>query len=214
MAQHILAVNAGSSSLKIALFRRDSESDTPVVLVLTSSILNISSPPAKFTFQVQGSSAKKQDVETIHDHESGFTFFIDYLDRETDIQKASIVQICHRVVHGGDFTDPVIISDQTYHHIERLSDLAPLSVIPFFAVSVSITCRHNGSALAVIKACIKEMTHANSIAFFDTAFHRSIPHHIASFPVDQNIAKKRGLKKYGFHGLSCTCIGLSFWQQG
>lgn len=63
--------------------------------------------------------------------------------------------------------------------------------------------RHNGSALSVIKACIEALPNANSIAYFDTAFHRSIPAHIASYAIAQDVASKRGLKKYGFHGLSC-----------
>jgi acetate kinase len=68
--------------------------------------------------------------------------------------------------------------------------------------------RHNGSALSVIKACFEALPNANSIAYFDTAFHRSIPPHIASYAIDQDVAKKRGLKKYGFHGLSCKWTQL------
>lgn len=54
-----------------------------------------------------------------------------------------------------------------------------------------------------MKACIEALPGSQSIAYFDTSFHRPIPLHIASYAIDQNIAKKRGLKKYGFHGLSC-----------
>ncbi|EEB99361.1 hypothetical protein MPER_00973, partial [Moniliophthora perniciosa FA553] len=110
-----------------------------------------------------------------------------YLRKEASIDANDVVHICHRIVHGGDYHDPVVINNETYHHIEKLSDLAPL---------------HNGSALAVVKSCVNDLPDANSIAFFDTAFHRSIPPHIASYPIDQATAKKRGLKKYGFHGLS------------
>ncbi|KAL0059882.1 hypothetical protein AAF712_013364 [Marasmius tenuissimus] len=53
---------------------------------------------------------------------------------------------------------------------------------------------------------------ANSIAFFDTAFHCTIPHHISSLPIDQSVATKRGLKKYGFHGLSYAFILRSVSQ--
>ena len=66
--------------------------------------------------------------------------------------------------------------------------------------------RHNGAALSVIEACITHLPHANSIAFFDTAFHRPIPAHISSCAIDQTIAQRKGLKKYGFHGLSCTVL--------
>ena len=130
----ILAVNAGSSSLKISLFRRDSApSGSPhaaVALLLTSTITNISAPPALFSFALAahsaGREADKEPARDITDHASAFAHFLDYLKREASIDRAQIVHICHRVVHGGDYFAPVVITDESYHHIERLSDLAPL----------------------------------------------------------------------------------------
>ncbi|KAK0188697.1 acetate and butyrate kinase [Armillaria mellea] len=174
----VLAVNAGSSSLKISLY--DPRESTVPRLLLTSTISNITAPPAKFSFNVVSTEPKNtaSDVPSITDHASSFSHFLHVLQGEADIDKDDILNVCHRVVHGGDYCDPVIISDETLHHIERLSDLAPL---------------HNGAALTVITSCI-------------SAFHRSIPSHIASYAIDQAVAKKRGLKKYGFHGLSYSFI--------
>ncbi|KAJ7236287.1 acetate and butyrate kinase [Mycena haematopus] len=186
----VLSVNAGSSSLKITLYSTRHESE-PVQLILTSSISNISAPPAKFTFKVAGGTSKDEQPQSVHDHPSAFQHFLDTLAHEANIDRAQITHVCHRVVHGGDYTDPVLINDEAYHHIERLSDLAPL---------------HNGASLAVIKTCLSQLPDAKSIAFFDTAFHRSIPPHIASYAIDQKVAKQRGLKKYGFHGLSYSFI--------
>ena len=170
----ILAVNAGSSSLKISLYRRD------VQLILLASISNISAPPAVFTL-----NGKHIPATSITDHPSAFACFLEHLDAN---QRNEIRHVCHRVVHGGDMTDRVVIDKKSYHHLSTLSDLAPL---------------HNGAALAVIKACIEQLPSASSIAYFDTTFHRSIPPHIASYPIDQSVAAQKGLKKYGFHGLSC-----------
>ncbi|KAJ8461887.1 hypothetical protein ONZ45_g18131 [Pleurotus djamor] len=202
-----LSVNAGSSSLKISLYVVSSHEfvlgHDPVTLLLTSSISNISAPPAKFSFKIinpdgivnaSAANVKDEAVETIEDHATAFSHFLDYLKKEADIDRERIQRICHRVVHGGDYTDPVVISDESYHHIEKLSDLAPL---------------HNGAALSVIKACIANIPSAESIAYFDTAFHRSMPAQIASYAINQTIAKKRGLKKYGFHGLSCKTPATS-----
>ncbi|KAL4268811.1 putative acetate kinase [Pleurotus pulmonarius] len=199
-----LSVNAGSSSLKISLYAVHSHEFVlgvdPVALLLTSSISNISAPPAKFSFKVanadgivseQATDVKDEPVDSIHDHASAFAHFLDYLKKEANIDRERIQRICHRVVHGGNYSDPVIISDESFHHIERLSDLAPL---------------HNGAALSVIKACIANIPSAQSIAYFDTAFHRPMPAHISSYAINQTIAKKRGLKKYGFHGLSYAFI--------
>lgn len=135
----ILAINAGSSSLKISLFRRayhTSEHGKPndvVDLLLVSSITNISSPPTKFTFSLvshsQGREAKKEPIDKVHDHASAFAHFLDYLKKESAIDRSAVVHVCHRVVHGGDYFEPVIIDSDSYHHIEKLSDLAPLSYI-------------------------------------------------------------------------------------
>ncbi|KAJ8086967.1 hypothetical protein PM082_005792 [Marasmius tenuissimus] len=190
----VLSVNAGSSSLKISLYSIDRQQDEPAQLILTSTISSITAPPVSFSFS---SSVKDQRVDSIHDHASAFSHFIQHLQNESDVNPDHIIHICHRIVHGGDYHHPVIISDETYHHIETLSDLAPL---------------HNGAALAVIKSCLQDLPNANSIAFFDTAFHCTIPHHISSLPIDQSVATKRGLKKYGFHGLSYAFILRSVSQ--
>lgn len=198
----ILAVNAGSSSLKVSLFRRVSEgapanepSHNVVSLLLDSSISNISAPPALFTFSLashkEGREVKKEPVNEVKDHTGAFSHFLNYLKAEASIDRSEIVHVCHRVVHGGDYFEPVVLTEESYHHIENLSDLAPL---------------HNGGALSVIKACFSELPNASAIAYFDTSFHRPIPEHIASYAINQTIAKQRGLKKYGFHGLSYAFI--------
>lgn len=128
----VLSVNAGSSSLKISLYRAESsvkdDSDSePIDLILTSSISNISSPPAKFSFKVRNESASNKDEEppSIKDHASAFSYFLDCL-KQAHVERTQIGHVCHRVVHGGDYTDPIVINDEAYTHIERLSDLAPL----------------------------------------------------------------------------------------
>ncbi|KAI6099620.1 Acetokinase family-domain-containing protein [Pisolithus sp. B1] len=214
----ILAVNAGSSSLKISLFQRR-VNDLPRLL-LTSSTSSISSPPAKFNFEVidvpgseSTSSGNKESVEEgIRDHESAFEHFVQRLARYAeDLKRATQVpdedrlnlelsqirNVCHRVVHGGNYLEPVAITEQTYHHIERLSDLAPL---------------HNGAALRVIHAAMAVLPNSRSIAFFDTAFHKHLPAHVAAYAIDQNVARKRGLRKYGFHGLSYAFVTRSVAQ--
>ncbi|KAI0321767.1 Acetokinase family-domain-containing protein [Amylostereum chailletii] len=196
----ILSLNSGSSSLKVSLYRPASPSSSnaseePITLLLSSSITSILSKP-KFSFKtihndVSPCSVKDEDAEIVKDHESGFAHFLEYLEKKTDIDKTQISQACHRVVHGGDYTEPVVITDSSYHHIERLSDLAPL---------------HNGAALSIIKACIRMLPRATSIAFFDTMFHQNIPAHISSYALSQEVAQRKGLKKYGFHGLSYAYI--------
>ncbi|KAI6115675.1 Acetokinase family-domain-containing protein [Pisolithus croceorrhizus] len=192
----ILAVNAGSSSLKISLFQRQAN-DLPRLL-LTSSTSSISSPPAKFNFEVidvpgseSTSSGNKESVEEgIRDHESAFEHFVQRLSR-LNLELSQIRNVCHRVVHGGNYLEPVAITEQTYHHIERL---------------------HNGAALRVIHAAMAVLPNSRSTAFFDTAFHKHLPPHVVAYAIDQNVARKRGLRKYGFHGLSYAFITRSVAQ--
>ncbi|KAH9856639.1 acetate and butyrate kinase [Lenzites betulinus] len=191
----ILAVNAGSSSLKVSLYKRGTASPKDVELLLNSTITGISQSPAKFSFKLAahgtGREVKNDPAEDIKDHASAFQHFLEYLKHEGNIERDEIGHVCHRVVHGGDYFEPVVITSETYHYIERLSDLAPL---------------HNGGALSVMQACIDQLKNTKSIAYFDTSFHRTIPKHIAMYAIPQDVAEKRGLKKYGFHGLSYSFI--------
>ncbi|KAL1747020.1 Acetokinase family-domain-containing protein [Schizophyllum fasciatum] len=192
----ILSANSGSSSLKISLYALAPKgSKEPVELLLQASISNISAPPAEFTFKTVKETLKKLDdkhsVSSIHNHASAFDHFLKHLKNAAGIDRTRISHVCHRVVHGGDYRDPVELSSGAYHHIERLSDLAPL---------------HNGAALSVIQGTADALPDCRSIAFFDTAFHRTIPPYVSAYPIDQTIAKQRGLKKYGFHGLSYSYI--------
>ena len=57
--------------------------------------------------------------------------------------------------------------------------------------------------MSVIKACMDELPKATSIAYFDTSFHHDLPKCISAYAIHQEIANRKGLKKYGFHGLSC-----------
>lgn len=133
----ILALNSGSSSLKITLYsRRDPSSkgvnDASVDLVLNASISNITAPPAKFKFKAEKSGStsssvdKEESVEAIKDHATAFAHFLQRLEEEASIKPEQIAYICHRVVHGGNYAKPVIINKESYEAIEHLSDLAPL----------------------------------------------------------------------------------------
>ena len=139
MASLILAVNAGSSSLKISVFRLASpqqlqsadrlDVDSLVVLITSCSITSIFSSP-KFSYNLSDRSSpchtKKGDAQGIRDHATAFAYLLDNLKDGANIDAADILYVCHRVVHGGDFHEHVVINKETYHHIKRLSDLAPL----------------------------------------------------------------------------------------
>lgn len=130
----VLAVNAGSSSLKLGLYAPTNSGVELVDLLLTASFDKLSSPPAIFSISPSGSlqsdfqPIKKRSVSDLTSHEAAFLCFLDSLKNHVHIDAQRIKYICHRVVHGGDYPGPVKISAESYHHIESLSDLAPLCV--------------------------------------------------------------------------------------
>lgn len=144
----ILSLNSGSSSLKISLYRLSDSSTSykpdpndptvnPIKLILTSSISSITTSPT-FSFSSASDSsdirpAKNEPLQgNVKDHATAFAHFLDYMKKEADIDRERIVHVCHRIVHGGDYSEPVIINNESYHHIEALTDLAPLYVITPF----------------------------------------------------------------------------------
>jgi acetate kinase len=136
---YILSLNSGSSSLKISLYSyhpsQTGNVSEPVSLVLTSSLSNISAPPAQFSFYLANptndasANRKKESLgDAITNHESAFLHFLEQLETQTSINRSHITYICHRVVHGGGYKQSIIIDYESFHHIEALSDLAPLYV--------------------------------------------------------------------------------------
>lgn len=94
----------------------------------------------------------------------------------------------HRVVHGGErFHDPVLIDDAVIAAIEACVPLAPL---------------HNPANLAGIRAARERLPGVPQVAVFDTAFHHTLPRRAATYALDPEVARKHGIRRYGFHGPS------------
>ena len=199
MTKIILSINAGSSSVKISIFSA-SQGDSSPTLLASSQISGLTSPPPTFKYS-------RSDTSTIHDQalsnqisdqNAAFQYILTHLINDESFpqisQLSDIALASHRVVHGGDYKTSQLITRETYHHLETLTDLAPL---------------HNASALAIIQHCITHLPSTRNIAVFDSQFHASIPEHISTYPIDQEIAKKNGLRKYGFHGISYAFITRS-----
>lgn len=195
MARIILSVNAGSSSVKISVYSSE-PGQTPKQLAETQ-IDGLTAPPPKLKY-TRGSTevAKGEEVkEKVETQDEAFKFLLKRLVEDKEMKEISgkddIAVVCHRVVHGGDYDSAQVITEDTYHHLEALTDLAPL---------------HNASALEIIKSCIKVLPSAKNVACFDSQFHQTIPAHISTYPINAEIAKKNKLRKYGFHGISYAFI--------
>jgi acetate kinase len=98
----------------------------------------------------------------------------------------------HRVVHGGSrFVEPTLIDDAVIAGIEDLRPLAPL---------------HNEPALAAIREAMAALPDVPHVAVFDTAFHRTLPAHAATYAVPQRWREEWGIRRYGFHGLAVESV--------
>ena len=193
----ILAINAGSSSVKISVYTADSLNATPNQ-VADAQVSGLTAPPAKLTYTRGSTSVHKNKEVEANSQDAAFSLLLDTLVGDDALKeiahKDDIAIACHRIVHGGDYDDAQIITKDTYHHIEALSDLAPL---------------HNGAALGIVDSCIKQLPSTRNVACFDSQFHASIPPHISTYPINQDVARKNKLRKYGFHGISYAFIARS-----
>jgi acetate kinase len=95
--------------------------------------------------------------------------------------------IGHRVVHGGDLRDPVVVDPDVRRRLEGLTDLAPL---------------HQPKSLATLDAVSAATPGVPSVACFDTAFHATLPPEAATYAVPSRWRDGFGMRRYGFHGLS------------
>ena len=197
MTRLILAINAGSSSVKVTVYKGSPEDETPIVLA-TAQISGLTAPPAQLTYERGDKKVKNQKLDDVKSQEDAFKQVLEHFENDSGLtelkDRKNIEFACHRVVHGGDYPKAQRIDKDTYEHLEALSELAPL---------------HNAGALSIVKAVHKELPDATNIAFFDTSFHSTIPAHIYTDPIEQTRARKNGLRKYGFHGLSYAFITRS-----
>ncbi|KAL8686611.1 MAG: hypothetical protein Q9218_006986 [Villophora microphyllina] len=195
----ILSINAGSSSVKISVYFASSSSASPLPTQLAEAeISGLTAPPAKLKYTAGGTSIKEQEIKNVNSQADAFEHILNRLTKDKNLPEISnkdhITHACHRVVHGGDYPNAHVIDDDTYHHLEDLTELAPL---------------HNASALVIVKACIKLLPKAKNIAYFDSSFHASMPDVAKTYPIDPEVAKKNKLRKYGFHGISYAFITRS-----
>lgn len=133
----ILAINTGSSSVKLSLYSSLTSNPNSRVpkLILESSISNLTSPLAVFKYTHASSSSSSSSVDSkelpgIKSQGDGFKYFLDYLSRDSELKQVSsgkdIAFACHRIVHGGDYEKPILLGQENLDYLKKLTDLAPL----------------------------------------------------------------------------------------
>ncbi len=178
----IMAVNAGSSSLKYQLLKMPEEN-----VIASGVVERIGLPNAVSTIKFNGD--KKQKTLEIKNHTAAVETVLQILvDFGIVTSFDDIAGVGHRVVHGGEkFSDSVLIDEEVIKAIEEVSDLAPL---------------HNPANLTGIKAFQEALPNKPMIAVFDTAFHQTMEEDAYMYSTPYDWYEKYGVRKYGFHGTS------------
>jgi acetate kinase len=191
MADHLLTLNAGSSSLKVALFDAVAGDDLPsAVWSAQADGLGAGSTARLRVHDASG--------ETLHEaalagdqasHEGALAALLEWRSRQADA--GPVVGIGHRIVHGGTrFTQPVRIDEPTLAQLTALEPLAPL---------------HQPHNLAGVRAAMAAFAGVLQVGCFDTAFHAAQPDVNRRFAIPRQLHED-GVQRYGFHGLSYESI--------
>jgi acetate kinase len=187
--KQLLIINAGSSSLKFAVYAV--EAATEAALTLRGQIAGIGQGETRVELIAPSGPSPIWPFEpqAITTHLAALRLMINELGlRQHPDQWLSIG---HRVVHGGTlFTQPVLLGDDDINRLESLIPLAPLHQ------------PHNVGAIKILRSLVPQIP---QVACFDTAFHAGNPERIARFALPERYWQQ-GVRRYGFHGLSYEAI--------
>ncbi|WP_114287008.1 acetate/propionate family kinase [Candidatus Halocynthiibacter alkanivorans] len=173
----ILVLNAGSSSIKFALF------DSALGQKLSGAVTEI------------GGASRLQigkDARSVAlcDHHAALSAILSAL-KERGTSLTDLRAAAHRVVHGGwKLTQPVHITPEILAEIASCTPLAPL---------------HNPHNLAAIEALATLAPELPQYASFDTSFHATNPEVATRYAIPKAL-EARGIRRYGFHGLSYASL--------
>lgn len=177
----VLTLNAGSSSIKWALFRLGA---VPV-RTATGHIQRIGLPDGIATVTDVVTGQQERRVVPVPNHVAAVRFLREQLAQSS--KGLSIQAIGHRVVHGGSrYADPQVISTEVMEELRRLSPYDP---------------EHLPAEITLIDAFGTEYPQVPQVACFDTGFHQHLPPAARLLAIPRRY-EKLGIRRYGFHGLS------------
>jgi acetate kinase len=187
MAEVILVLNAGSSSIKFSAFE---EQGGALELLVHGQVDGLYTPRATFqALDGHGEHHANEWTAGELDHRHGLEQIDAFLGAHREGH--SLAAVGHRVVHGGErFSGPVRLTPAVVDELEKLAPLAPL---------------HQPHNLKPIRLFDHLQPDVPQVACFDTAFHRQQPEVAQAFALPAQITEL-GVRRYGFHGLSYEYI--------
>lgn len=187
MPEAILALNAGSSSVKFAVFEIGISGQLAVSV--RGQIAGIGVTPRFTAHDAAGSELRQDSLPQTGDHDALLRWLLQWV--QAHLGADTLAAVGHRVVHGGrDFTAPVRLTADTITALDGLTPLAPL---------------HQPHSLAPVRAIMALQPDLPQVACFDTAFHHSMPAVATRFALPREYGDE-GVRRYGFHGLSYEYI--------
>jgi acetate kinase len=196
MRDALLVLNAGSSSIKFALF----ESAEPIArqALFSGQIDGIGTHRVRLKAQDASGATLTDSLlddgpqDAAGQHRHALDCLLGWVDAHDD--GLNLIAVGHRVVHGGErYTEPVRLTPDIRNELARLIPLAPL---------------HQPHNLDAIRAVAEIEPQLPQIACFDTAFHHSQPALACAFALPRALSAE-GVRRYGFHGISYEYIAES-----
>lgn len=175
----VLTLNAGSSSIKFALY----QAGPTLTLFVRGQLDRIGLDGATFSWATAGNGSGTRPLDAT-DPTHALEFLIGWLEEEGVLP--SITAVGHRIVHGLERTEPARITPEVLADVHRAEPYAP---------------DHVPREIALIESLRSRSPHIPQVACFDTAFHARMPSVATLLPIPCRYYE-RGVRRYGFHGLS------------
>jgi len=181
-----LVLNAGSSSVKYALYRTSLAAGAPAWNLVLQGLAEGIGTGTQCRIKHETLEGKKVHDVSLPDHRTALASVMDLLPKE---YTASIHSIGHRVVHGGEkYKAAARVDASVIESIKEASALAPLHN-PWNLLGIEVSQELLG------RDCPQ-------VAVFDTAFHQTMPPHAFMYALPYELYEKHHIRRYGFHGIS------------
>jgi acetate kinase len=186
MSKMMLALNAGSSSIKFGLFGM---AGTEPTYLFAGEVADIGDKPHLMIKDMDGSSVLDRDWPAPRKQEDILDDILGWVDQNAG--RGGLAAIGHRIVHGGSqFVAPVRLNRETIDELARLTPMAPL---------------HQEACLAPARTLLSLRPDVIQVGCFDTAFHAALKPPASRFAIPRSY-EESGIRRYGFHGLSYEFI--------
>jgi acetate kinase len=180
--KNVLTINGGSSSIKYAVYRME---DNPVCLLYGKiDRIGLSDP----VLTAAKNNKKEQYPAVAPGIREAAGFLVDWLEKQEEFN--DVTAIGHRIVHGMDHTEAVVITQPLLDELKKISSYDP---------------DHLPGEIQLIEVFSQRHPQLQQVACFDTSFHTTIPRVARMFPLPRRF-DDAGIKRYGFHGLSYSYI--------